>query len=274
MSAHKGFKAKLLQAMQGGQLVSIAQAAELLGESRKKAAQILRAGEKRKAWKSAGPRHATGDDRGSQRRFGLDDDALHAYASATEQPRPESLDGARLNRRIGAILGAIKNLDGIKARCDVNEDTDCWLWRFSVAGSAKVPHGHFNGRNLSMVRTAYRFHTRRPVPAVMIVWRTCCSKLCLNPQHMRQGTRAQHGQWVAEQGHMRGNIGRINACRAAAVSRTTVTADIARQIMASDKPHAEWARELGVTTQTVKRALVRRTEGGANSSVFTWRPAA
>ena len=274
MSAHKGHKAKMLQAMIGGRLVSVGDAAEMLGVTRKEAARHLNRGVRDGWWKSAGARHVPGDDRGSHRRFGTDDQALQAYAATMQTPPAEAVEGARLNRRIGALLGAITNLDGVRARCDVNEDSECWIWRFSVAGGAKVPHAHVHGRNLSMVRVAFEFHTGKPVKRGRIVWRTCCEKLCLNPEHMRQGTRAQHGQWVREQGTQKGDMRRINACRASAAARTVVTTEIAQQIMRSDRPHAEWARELGVSTQTIKRAVIRRTEGAPNSSVFAWRPAA
>lgn len=275
MSAHKGYKAKLLQAMAGGHLVSVGQAAGIMGEpNRVKAARFMNRGVRDGWWKAAGVRHAVGTDRGSHRRFGLDAAALQAYADSTKQPQPMAVDGARLNRRIGAVLGAIVDLAGVKARCDFNEETDCWIWQFSVAGGAKVPHAHVRGRNLSMVRVTFEFHTGKPVQKNRIVWRTCCQKLCLNPEHMRQGTRAQHGQWVREQGTMKGDIKRINACRASAAARTKVTVEMAKEIMLSDRPHAEWARELGVSTQAIKRAVIRRTEGAPNSSVFAWRPAA
>jgi hypothetical protein len=143
-----------------------------------------------------------------------------------------------------------------------------------VSGGAKTPHGNCNGKNLSMVRVAYQFATGRTVQRNHIVWRTCCTKLCLNPAHMRQGTRANHGQWVREQGNQKGNIKRLNASRASVAARTTITAEAVRQILLSDKPHAEWARELGVCPKSIKRAIERRTEGARNSSVFSWRPAA
>ncbi len=274
MSGHKGYKSKLLKAMAEGRLVSIADAAEMIGRPRKKAADYLNRGAREGWWNVAGVRHAAGEDRRSHRRFGLDAAALQAYAESTARPSPAAAEGSRLNRRIGAMLGAITDLAGIKARCEVNEDTECWIWRFSVAGGAKVPHAHIRGRNLSMVRIAFEFWRGKPVQKNRIVWRTCCQKLCLNPEHMRQGTRAQHGQWVREQGTMKGDLKRIKACRASAASRTKVTTELARQIMLSDRPHADWARELGVSPQAIKRAVIRRTDGAPNSSVFAWRPAA
>lgn len=272
--AKSGAKARLLQAMEGSRLVTIGEAAEIMASTRKEAARYLNRGVRDGWWRAAGVRHAAGDDRRSQRRFGLDAAALQSYAESTAQPSPMALEGVRLNRRIGAMLGAITDLAGIKARCEVNEDTECWIWRFSVAGGAKVPHAHIGGKNLSMVRVAYEFSRGRPVQKNHIVWRTCCQKLCLNPEHMRQGTRSHQGQWVREQGTMRGDLKRIKACRAGAATRTKVTTEIARQIMLSDRPYADWARELGVSTHAVKRAVIKRVEGAPNSSVFAWRPAA
>lgn len=273
MSAHKGHKAALLQAMQGGQLVDVTQAVAITGMDRKRAASTLRRGVRDGWWRSAGVRHLPGDRTQTHMRYGIDDDALRAYADATQQAKARP-SCASLNRRIGAVLGGITDLQGIKARCKVDENSGCWNWRFAIGGHGKVPSGTVNGRNSSMVRQAFGLHQGRPVQRNFIVWRTCCNSLCLNPAHLRQGTRQHHGKWVAETGSQKGDLKRIAASRAAASTRTVVTAEIAREILMSDRPRKEWAAELGVRVETINRALSRRTEGFRNSSVFAWRPAA
>ena len=104
---------------------------------------------------------------------------------------------------------------------------DCWLWTGGKGGTAKHTYGIFRLKAGGKTYTAHRFAyelTYGDIPDGMEVdHRHTCSKLCVNPVHLRlvtkkqnkenlkgghgrsgiRGVRFDRGKWVATVGHNR-----------------------------------------------------------------------
>ncbi len=172
--------------------------------------------------------------------------------------------------RKGTKAGGIFGLEDIRARCYVNYVTDCWEWRGAASrgrGSCPVPvaWSATHGRVMSVLRLAYGWHRNNPPKGKTLVWRTCESKLCVNPKHLKAGTRAEMGAWLEREGRMKGNPMRAAVNRRIRLQRgTTLTMELAQWARESRQTGVEAAHGLLCSPQQVSRA--RRLE--------CWRPLA
>lgn len=112
----------------------------------------------------------------------------------------------------------VRTLEDIRARCVIDDETGCWLWRgaFSIKrGGHATPRVWLAKDRRSEVagRAAWLLSGRKLKPGA-VVWRSVCTDTrCINPEHAKAGTRTQmHAAMVAD-GRMRGNPRRaaINA---------------------------------------------------------------
>jgi hypothetical protein len=87
----------------------------------------------------------------------------------------------------------------------------CWLWTGSSgkANPRSEPYGRFwvlCGLRLRCVRPhvlSYQMHVDDPQPG-MVVMHTCDNTLCVNPAHLREGTRADNLHDALRKGRFRG----------------------------------------------------------------------
>jgi len=115
--------------------------------------------------------------------------------------------------RIGS---GVYDIDDLKERCEVDEDTGCWIWRLALScnkdsGDACeprvfMPAGVMQARRtiMSGPRASWLLSGRK-IKAGQLVWRTCMNNACLAPDHLQAGTKKQWGRWVAKLGVLRGN---------------------------------------------------------------------
>jgi hypothetical protein len=169
----------------------------------------------------------------------------------------------------------LKSLDAIKDRCII--DCDCWIWSGAMSrGNSKtvgVPVMHIDGEKSikSVLRIALEIKRSRAVNARHIVWRTCGNGRCVNPAHLRSGTRVEWGQWLrkteARKLDAAGSIRlRLQAQRD---GRCVLTPELAAWIRESEQTGVEVARALAVTRQVVSKVRVGRHWAPiAGSSVF------
>jgi hypothetical protein len=177
----------------------------------------------------------------------------------------------------GQYLGGIRNIDDLKSRCYISDETDCWHWRLGKT-QGKYPKVNFKIHGESHSRTGLRtvfLLLGRDVPEGHTVYHyKCQSTDCLNPAHLKAGTHKQKWAHIKAEGYMRGNPSRIAANKAIAMKRCKVAPHL-DLILNSDKTSPELAKELGLHESTIRAARTRRTGSAqlANSSVFMWRPA-
>lgn len=179
--------------------------------------------------------------------------------------------------RAGVSLGGITDLAGIRNRCAINDDTDCWEWQGAVTqprDGSKVPVAWFpsEGRVVSVARMSSQYATGVRVGKRM-VWRTCGCSTCVNPEHLKVGTRKEWGVWLKKTGAMKNKIttARARAVRVKA-GGCTLTMELAQWARESSQTGREVSRCLAVSEQQISRA--RRLQSwaptAAGASVFSW----
>lgn len=177
----------------------------------------------------------------------------------------------------GQDNGGIRTLDDLKGRCFV-DDNGCWQWRgaFNTASrGVATPVTWFaaEGKTMSAMRVAWLL-ARPGAPRVQMVWRTCLCQSCLNPAHLRGGSRKQWGAWQHNKGHLR-TFGRTLANTVARHARNKkngegLTQELAQWARESSQTGLEVAHALNVSRTAVSRARRMKTFSmfGA-ASVFT-----
>lgn len=179
----------------------------------------------------------------------------------------------------GTYLNGIRTLEDLRLRCVMDRDTDCWRWKGALSDG--VPHVCLHDAQTGKHRVttgprAAALLSGREIPEGRIAYRTCCTKACVNPDHIAVGTKKQLGLMIRRKGTQRNNPLRslINA-RNSRRRVAKLNMDIARQIRESDEPGVVWARRLGVCAQTISAVRTgKRWVEAQNASVFGWRPAA
>lgn len=168
------------------------------------------------------------------------------------------------------------NLDQIKGRCRIDEETGCWLWSGAMstdAGGGRVPIVWHEGRASSALRVVYAL-SGRTVRKGEIVWRACRHDHCLNPAHLLSGTRKQWGAWRKANGFAAIRPEAWAASMLAKRKDGELDSDTVSMIRSSPETGAELARRLNVSKTAISR--VRRWQTWAETvpqaSVFTWRP--
>jgi len=175
-------------------------------------------------------------------------------------------------RSIGQKLGAVTKLDDLRARCEISEDTECWVW-LGGCNSAGDGRLYVNRKLVSVQRAAAILDGRAPKDGEQ-AFNDCRTHNCGNPAHVLVGTAKAKGKFLAKTGGMKGPH------RSAALRRSwdtrgrSLTPEQIREIRESAEPLHVFAERFGVVKSTV--AIARRSEATEcvkGASVFNWRPA-
>lgn len=149
--------------------------------------------------------------------------------------------------RKGYDAGGVRTVEGLKLRSRVDPVTGCWNWLQGLIGPhhPKVHLVHpVTGKRFQTTgrRAAVLLATGKEVPKGHTAWaRACCdSDLCVNPAHVRTGTRKAHGEWLARTAQLKGRPAYYAASRRRAKGQQALTAE---QV-------AEIRRNPGVTVRT------------------------
>lgn len=128
-------------------------------------------------------------------------------------------------------------------------NSGCWLWLGTVQGLALRPTNMrprlWNGVWSDYAyRVSWQIH-RGSIPAGLMVCHSCDVPLCVNPDHLFLGTKADNmSDCVAK--------GRTNKPKGVAAPTAKLTEQQVRMIRASPLPSKRLARELGVHDRTIR----------------------
>lgn len=166
----------------------------------------------------------------------------------------------------------VRTLEDIRLRCRIDEETKCWHWSMAISDGGKkrssrtprvsvyesvVDSNASDDRRVtvSVGRVAW-VQSGRKLPCGWVVWRTCPNDDCCAPHHLKAGTKAEEGAWMAASGRRRGDPRRAainlrNVAAAQAVSLETVRA-IEVQI-AEGRMQRDISAEFGVHVATISK---------------------
>lgn len=112
----------------------------------------------------------------------------------------------------------IRDVSALKCRCDVDPVSGCWSWR-GATSSDGLPRihafDHDRGAKVTMTggRAAWNIAFDRAPRPGMLVFRSCGTKLCVSPYHLREiASRQEMGDAIRLAGFRKGTA--IEARRA------------------------------------------------------------
>lgn len=158
----------------------------------------------------------------------------------------------------------VTTLDGILARCRVDEETGCWGWAWGMSGkpSRPVPTVHIGAGVLGFSRLtavpAYRaawLFSGRKVKEGQIVYRTCGNCACVAPDHLRSGTRQEMYAFVSSTGRNKGQPHRkvANAKNRQKMMLPAERVRAVEQMLAEGKLQREIREALRMCGSTIRR---------------------
>jgi hypothetical protein len=161
----------------------------------------------------------------------------------------------------------------LRQRSRINAETGCWHWSLSLEGKvAKVAlHQTVTGKSTKMrgPRAAIILE-RGSIPSHFTAWLVCKHFDCVNPEHVRTGTKKQHGAWLTKCGFLRGDPKRSAASRKTARARSKLDLEKVREIRASNESRRALADRYGVSPWTISEVSrnKRWRDAVTGSSVF------
>jgi predicted XRE-type DNA-binding protein len=182
----------------------------------------------------------------------------------------------------GAHLGGCRNLEDLRGRCVIDDETGCWHKRQADGKRVQyrpkqIPKIFVHGIGpMSARRAAWMWAHDQKVDKGHVVTYKCMSHDCVNPAHLVAVTPAKLGEIVAANGKSKTARKTANA-RKLARSRGTVqlSEELAAWIRESSQPQKEKAHALDVHQQRisdVERGRTWRASVLPSASVFAWRP--
>ena len=144
-------------------------------------------------------------------------------------------------------------LEALRTEC-CEEVGECWEWQRSMSGpQGRQPQINVHGKPQNAARLAYALskglQSIAELPATQTVWRSCSNWRCINPEHLRIGSRKQQQKALAKAGVYKQNAAERLLKRGR--NSTKLTLQDARRIRASTDPVKVTAEREGVTTSTV-----------------------
>lgn len=175
----------------------------------------------------------------------------------------------------GKKLGGIHSIEDLKARCDINEFTDCWHYKGAIFQGVPVVniwHGGkrraLRGRRAALLLAGVKIKEGHEAYA-----KECCrSDDCVNPDHSRSGSRLASRKALAKSGKLKGQPKTIAARKKTAEANRKLTPAQVEEIRKSGETHYKIAKRMGVHKFTVWSIRNGHSWKEHAHSVFTWRP--
>jgi hypothetical protein len=173
----------------------------------------------------------------------------------------------------GQYLGGIRTLEELRLRCVCREsEDDCWHLRSARGRSMPTNRVHtvrIHGRkeNFTATRASWLL-SGKTIRTGFVVRRVCESYDCVNPKHLKQGTRGDVARHNAKPGYLLSpsqlaplEVGRARSAKA--------TADHVRLIVESGLPSRDLAAQVPLSRGRINQ-IRREWASRPACSVFLW----
>lgn len=177
----------------------------------------------------------------------------------------------------------MKTLQDVKDNCRIDYGDDGkehWFWQgASSAGYAAMRGPDFTKDASGKTHTAQRgrravWHilTGKPITKGVIIYNTCQEAGCVNPDHLKAGSRARYGRMIAMSGAWRTGVARRMASQKGAKALRKITPEMAHIIIHGVDSSKALALRYGVHTTTINRyrSGARVGLGGLFSGLMRW----
>jgi hypothetical protein len=155
----------------------------------------------------------------------------------------------------GAYLGSVRCIDSLRDSCVIGLG-GCWHLRsprgkpMTIAAACHQVWVHGIGK-ISATKAAWLLKHGKSPAAGLIVFRACESYDCVNPSHLRCGTRQECGEHLTATGRLKGKSRSLAANRQGARSRRKLTDEQASLIRSSDESARVMAARFGLSMTTI-----------------------
>lgn len=169
----------------------------------------------------------------------------------------------------------------LEERCTLDPETGCLLWKLSVPGDGTLRATVCNVYGLSVRRMVWHLTHPRSELGNRRPYATCGNELCTEPSHIKARTVRDAHKAAAKAGSYSCPI--AHAKRAAAArERRTADHEHKRQrineLRKQGQTYKQISEEVGLCWRDVGKVIRGEkwaaNSMAANSSVFTWKPAA
>ena len=169
----------------------------------------------------------------------------------------------------------------LEARCTLDPETGCLIWKLAVPGDGTLRATVCNVYGLSVRRMVWQLMHPKAELGARRPYATCGNPLCVNPAHIKARTVKEAHQAAAKAGVYACPIAHAKRAAAARKRRTADHADKRQHInelRKQGKTYKQISEEVGVCWRDVGKVIRgekwSEQPAAANSSVFSWRPAA
>jgi DNA-binding transcriptional regulator YiaG len=145
----------------------------------------------------------------------------------------------------------VHTLESLKARCMVCGD--CWTWQGSVSVQNQ-PKTRHDGKVWNVRNLAYKLQRGIAVRTGYTAVATCKNPMCVNPEHL---TQREISGLISELNRTKPQS-LVKKAKISAYRRTqsALSPEIVAAIRNREKPRSQFAKELGVSYTTIKRAEI------------------
>lgn len=170
------------------------------------------------------------------------------------EPNPPNCPTPPLHTCIKPREGVLsaKKMESFFARAIKNNETGCWEWNGCITGNG---YGHCALLNEKKAhRVSYKLHYG-DILDKMVIMHKCDNRICVNPEHLQQGTHKENMADMKEKG------------RAARISKPRLTEQQVKDIYLSKSSIRALTLQYKLNIRTIERIRSGRIWGSITNSL-------